>query len=94
MRGSLRYDGFPEFIKVLVGIGFLSEKEHTFLKEPIPWKEATKQLLGATSSSEDDLVWAIMSKTTFKDTDQKTRLVAGLKWGKQRSVLPIIRERF
>ena len=80
VRGSLRYAGFPEFIKVLVDIGFLSEEEQTFLKEPIAWKEATKKILGASSSSEKDLLWAISSKTTFQDTNEKERLVAGLKW--------------
>ena len=82
IRGSLRYAGFPEFIKVLVDIGFLGEEEQSFLKEPIAWKEATKQIIGASSSNEDDLLWSISSKTTFKNTDQKNRLVAGLKWRK------------
>jgi saccharopine dehydrogenase (NADP+, L-glutamate forming) len=52
------------------------------LKEPIAWKEATKKILGASSSSENDLLWAISSKTTFKNTEEKNRLVAGLKWRK------------
>ena len=82
IRGTLRYAGFPEFVKVLVDIGFLSQEEHNFLKEPITWKEATKKILGASSSSDSDLVWAISSKTTFKDTNEKHRLVAGLKWRK------------
>jgi saccharopine dehydrogenase (NADP+, L-glutamate forming) len=78
----LRYQGFPEFVKVLVDIGFLSEDEHSILKEPVVWKEATQKIVGAASSSEDDLVSAISSKTTFKDADEKNRLVAGLKWRK------------
>ena len=82
IRGSLRYAGFPEFIKVLFDIGFLSEEEQNFLKEPIAWKEASKEILGASSSSENDLLSAISSQTTFKNTDEKNRLVAGLKWGK------------
>jgi len=82
IRGSLRYAGFPEFIKVLVDIGFLDEKEQSFLKEPIPWKEATQKILGADSSNENDLLWSISSKTTFKNTEEKNRLVAGLKWRK------------
>ncbi|RVX71923.1 Saccharopine dehydrogenase [NADP(+), L-glutamate-forming] [Exophiala mesophila] len=80
IRGTLRYNGFPEFIKVLVDIGFLDDQEKDFLKEPISWREATTKILGATSSSETDLLWAVSSKTTFKDTDQKNQLVAGLKW--------------
>lgn len=82
IRGTLRYAGFPEFIKVLVDIGFLSEKEQNFLKEPIAWKEATQKIIGASSSSENDLLQAISSKTTFKNIDEKNRLVAGLRWRK------------
>ena len=80
---TLRYGGFPEFVKVLVDTGFLSDKEQSFLKEPIAWKTATQKILGASSSSEEDLSWAISSKTTFKDNDEKYRLMAGLKWSKQ-----------
>jgi saccharopine dehydrogenase (NADP+, L-glutamate forming) len=53
---TLRYEGFPEFVKVLVDIGFLSDEEQSFLKEPITWKEATQKILGASSSSEKDLL--------------------------------------
>ncbi|PMD14759.1 Apo Saccharopine reductase [Hyaloscypha hepaticicola] len=80
IRGTLRYAGFPEFVKVLVDIGFLSDEEQSFLKEKIPWAEATKMILGASSSNEKDLVWAISSKVTFKDTEEQERLLAGLKW--------------
>ncbi|KAJ9411632.1 hypothetical protein DTO045G8_539 [Paecilomyces variotii] len=80
IRGTLRYQGFPEFVKVLVDIGFLSDEEQSFLKEPIAWKEATQKILGATSSTEKDLLWAISSKTAFKDNDEKDRIVTGLKW--------------
>ncbi|KAI9171637.1 Saccharopine dehydrogenase [NADP(+), L-glutamate-forming] [Paramyrothecium foliicola] len=80
VRGTLRYASFPEFIKVLVDMGFLREDEQPFFKESIAWKEATKQLLGASSSSEQDLLAAVSSKTSFKDEDQKKRVVAGLKW--------------
>jgi saccharopine dehydrogenase (NADP+, L-glutamate forming) len=79
---TLRYQGFPEFVKVLVDIGFLSDEEQSFLKETITWKEATQKILGAPSSSEKDLLWAISSKTTFKNNDEKNRLIAGLKWRK------------
>lgn len=80
---TLRYGGFPEFVKVLVDTGFLSEEKQSFLEEPIAWKTATQKILGASSSSEKDLLWAISSKTAFKDNDEKNRLMAGLKWSKQ-----------
>ena len=82
IRGTLRYDGFPEFVKVLVDIGFLSDEEQSFLKEPITWKEATQKILQASSSSEKDLSGAISSKTTFKNSDMENQLMAGLKWSK------------
>lgn len=80
IRGTLRYQGFPEFVKVLVDLGFLSDEEQSFLKEPIPWKEATKKVLNASSSDVKDLEWAIASKSTFKDTEEKKRIVDGLRW--------------
>jgi saccharopine dehydrogenase (NADP+, L-glutamate forming) len=77
---TLRYQGFPEFVKVLVDIGFLSDEEKNFLKEPIAWKEATQKILNATSTSEDDLLKAISSKTSFRDHDEKERVISGLRW--------------
>ncbi|KAG9230328.1 putative Saccharopine dehydrogenase [Amylocarpus encephaloides] len=80
IRGTLRYQGFPEFVRVLVDMGFLSDEAQDYLKEPIPWKEATQKILGASSSTEQDLKWAISSKSTFKDTEEKERIIAGLRW--------------
>lgn len=82
VRGTLRYAGFPEFVKVLVDIGFLRVEEQDFLKQPIPWKEATQKILAANSSNENDLVAAVASKTTFQSADEKEQLVSGLKWRK------------
>lgn len=80
IRGTLRYQGFPEFIKTLVDVGFLSDEEHKSFKEPQPWKEALAQLLGSSSSDEKDLVWAISSKTQFKDNADKERILNGFRW--------------
>ncbi|EHL03571.1 Glyceraldehyde-3-phosphate dehydrogenase-like, C-terminal [Glarea lozoyensis ATCC 20868] len=80
IRGTLRYQGFPEFIKTLVDMGFLKDEPQEFLKQPISWKEATQKILSASSSSEQDLKWAIASSTSFKDTEEKERILAGLRW--------------
>ena len=83
IRGTLRYQGFPEFVRVLVDIGFLSDDEHDFLKpssSPITWADATQKVLNSSSKAESDLVWAISSKTKFSDTAEKERIIAGLKW--------------
>lgn len=79
---TMRYQGFPEFVNVLVDIGFLSVEEQSFLKEPITWKEATQKMLGAASASEDDLLKAISSKPSVRDHTDKERLTSGLKWRK------------
>ena len=78
IRGTLRYQGFPEFIKVLVDIGFLSDDKQDFLSKPIPWAEATQKVLGATSKSQSDLAWAISSKTQFSNTEEKERILQGM----------------
>ena len=80
IRGTLRYQGFPDFVRVLVDMGFLSDEAQAYLKEPISWKEATQKILTATSSSEQDLKWAIFSKAQFKDTEEKERIIAVLRW--------------
>jgi saccharopine dehydrogenase (NADP+, L-glutamate forming) len=80
IRGTLRYQGFPEFIKTLVDMGFLKDEPQDFLKEAIPWKEATQKILGSSTSSEQDLKWAIASSTKFSSTEEKERILAGLRW--------------
>lgn len=80
VRGTLRYQGFPEMIKVLVDIGFLSDEAQDCFNSPIAWKEATQKVLGATSSSEKDLEWAISSKHTFANNEERNRILGGLRW--------------
>ena len=69
IRGTLRYGGFPQFIRVLVDIGFLSDEAADYLdaksSSPLTWAETTAKVVGATSSSQNDLEWAIASKTSF-----------------------------
>ncbi|KAI1753206.1 Apo Saccharopine reductase [Xylaria castorea] len=80
IRGTLRYGGFPEFIKLLVDLGFLSDNENDALKQSISWNEATQKILGASGNSEKDLISAITTKASFKNDEQSERLLAGLRW--------------
>jgi spermidine synthase / saccharopine dehydrogenase (NADP+, L-glutamate-forming) len=52
VRGTLRYQGFPEFIKVISKLGFLDASEKDWLKEGLTWSEVTQKAIGAQSSSE------------------------------------------
>jgi saccharopine dehydrogenase (NADP+, L-glutamate forming) len=76
----MRYTGFPELVKTLVEMGFLDETESATWSSPIAWKEATKTLLGASSSDEATLISAIESKASFKDAEQRRQVLAGIRW--------------
>ncbi|KAI1763036.1 Saccharopine dehydrogenase [Hypoxylon sp. FL1150] len=80
IRGTLRYQGFPQFIRVLVDIGFLDDAESETFKQATTWKEATQQIVGASSSSPSDLESAIVSKATFDSPEEKKRILSGLRW--------------
>ena len=82
IRGTLRYGGFPEYIKCLVDIGFLSEDPKDFLKEgeKRTWRDATARIVGATSDKDDDILWAISSRTKFPNNEEKDRIISGLRW--------------
>ena len=93
VRGTLRYQGFPEFVKTLVDIGFLSEEPRDFLApgSKIAWKDAFAKILGISSSNEEyiafsselmsrDLLGAISSRAKFPSTEEKNRIISGMKW--------------
>ncbi|KAF2012614.1 Saccharopine dehydrogenase [Aaosphaeria arxii CBS 175.79] len=80
VRGTLRYQGFPEYIKALVDIGFLSDAENAALKEKRTWKSATAKIVGAESDKASDIEWAISSRHKFKDNDDKQRILDGFRW--------------
>ncbi|TID30327.1 hypothetical protein CANINC_001114 [Pichia inconspicua] len=80
IRGTLRFQGFPEFVKVLVDLGFLKEDSNEIFTKPIPWNEAFSKYIGASSTSEKDIVSRIDELTKFKDEADRERIIAGLKW--------------
>jgi len=80
IRGTLRYQGNPAFVQTLTDLGMLSEEKHDYLTSSIPWKEAFAKILASSSQSENDLVSAVDSKAKFGSTEEKDRIVAGLRW--------------
>lgn len=80
IRGTLRYQGFPEFVKVLVDLGFLKEDASELFAAAAPWNEVFAKYIGAALSSEKDLVAKIDSLTKFKDAADRERILSGLKW--------------
>lgn len=81
IRGTLRYSGNPAIVQVLNELGFLSQQQDDLLKSGSTiWRDATAKVLGASSSSEKDLLAAIDSKAKFANADEKERVIAGLRW--------------
>ena len=55
IRGTLRYQGFPQFVKVLVSLGFLNEDSVDYLDPKaasISWKALMAKLLGCPAEQE------------------------------------------
>ncbi|QLQ81264.1 hypothetical protein HG537_0F00250 [Torulaspora globosa] len=80
IRGTLRYQGFPEFVKVLVDIGLLRDEETEIFSKPIPWNEALQKWLGSKSKSKADLIASIDSKTSWKSDEDRERILSGFLW--------------
>lgn len=80
IRGTLRYQGNPAFVQTLRDLGLLSEEERDYLKTPTSWKQAFAKIVGSTGMTEKDLTWAVSSKAKFSTTEEKDRIVAGLRW--------------
>lgn len=83
VRGTLRYQGFPEFIRALVKLGWLDQTEKEWLKESITWKQITKILIGANAQdnlTEAAIVERVKAKAEFPDAAEAERIVSGLRW--------------
>ena len=52
VRGTLRYQGFPEFIKALVDLGWLDATVKEWLTGDLTWAEVTQKAIGASTASE------------------------------------------
>jgi spermidine synthase / saccharopine dehydrogenase (NADP+, L-glutamate-forming) len=52
VRGTLRYQGFPEFIKALVELGWLDAGEKPWLKEGLTWAEVMQKAIEANEATE------------------------------------------
>ncbi|KAF8920865.1 saccharopine dehydrogenase [Mucidula mucida] len=67
VRGTLRYQGFPEFIKCLVDLG-------------LTWAEVMQKTIGADAATESTLTARIKALCQFPDESEATRIISGLKW--------------
>ncbi|KAH6570512.1 hypothetical protein BASA50_010655 [Batrachochytrium salamandrivorans] len=82
LRGTLRYQGFPMFIKALVSLGFLSDAKVDCLSadaSDVSWNAVLATALGTTDVSESNLTQLILAKTGLQGENAR-RVLHGLKW--------------
>ncbi|KAG0377676.1 saccharopine dehydrogenase (NADP+, L-glutamate-forming) [Mortierella sp. AD032] len=93
LRGTLRYAGFPQFVKTLVDIGFLDDSSQDILAadaSEIAWNDVVAKRLGSSSNAEADLVELIKEKSSIKG-DEIERIIKGMKWLGMFSTTPVTR---
>ncbi|SCU92551.1 LAME_0F00452g1_1 [Lachancea meyersii CBS 8951] len=80
IRGTLRFQGFPEFVKVLVDVGMLKDETSEIFQKPIAWNEALCQYWGSKSASKGDLIASIDAKTKWVTEEDRERILNGFGW--------------
>ncbi|KAI0738367.1 hypothetical protein C8Q80DRAFT_1061811, partial [Daedaleopsis nitida] len=80
VRGTLRYQGFPAFIKAVRALGWMNMEKKAWLKEGMTWSEVFQQSIGAADASESTLVAKAKEICQFPDEGESRRIISGLKW--------------
>ncbi|PPQ98764.1 hypothetical protein CVT26_014347 [Gymnopilus dilepis] len=80
IRGTMRYQGFPEFVKALVQLGWLDATEKDWIESGLTWAQATQKATGAASADESTLVQRIKEICKFPSEAEANRIISGLKW--------------
>ncbi|KAH9474985.1 Saccharopine dehydrogenase [NADP(+), L-glutamate-forming] [Psilocybe cubensis] len=80
VRGTLRYQGFPEFVKALVNLGWMDAEKKEWLVEGLTWAQATQKATAATDAEESTLVARINELCAFPNEAESNRIISGLRW--------------
>ncbi|KAJ3830436.1 saccharopine dehydrogenase [Lentinula raphanica] len=80
IRGTLRYQGFPEFIKALVEVGWLNGEGQEWLKEGLTWIQVSGKMLGVEGADEATLITKIKTLCAFPSESEATRIISGFRW--------------
>lgn len=80
IRGTLRFQGFPQFVKALVDMGMLKEETSDIWTQPTPWNDALHQYLGSKSNSKEDLINKIDILTKWESPEDRERILNGIAW--------------
>ncbi|KZW03319.1 hypothetical protein EXIGLDRAFT_636498, partial [Exidia glandulosa HHB12029] len=80
VRGTLRYQGFPEFVRALVKMGYMDAAAKTWLTDKLTWAEVTQKATGAADATYATLSAKIEELCQFPSPAEKERILSGLKW--------------
>ncbi|KAK2467601.1 hypothetical protein APHAL10511_000456 [Amanita phalloides] len=80
VRGTLRYQGFPEFIKALVDLGWLNAEIQPWLNSSLTWADVMKKTIEASDAREETLASRVKEICKFPNESESTRIISGLKW--------------
>ncbi|KAF5380062.1 hypothetical protein D9615_006114 [Tricholomella constricta] len=80
VRGTLRYQGFPEFISALVKLGWLDQNEKEWLVDNLSWAQVMQKAVGAADAEESTLVARVKELCAFPSESEATRIISGLRW--------------
>ncbi|KAI9285765.1 saccharopine dehydrogenase [Umbelopsis sp. AD052] len=83
LRGTLRYDGFPEFVKALVDLGFLDDSEQAHLASSasdITWKAVVAKAAGSSAKDDATLANDIVAKANLANSPRKDAILEGMRW--------------
>jgi len=80
IRGTLRYQGFPEFIAALVKLDWLNSEPKAWLVDGMQWKEVMQKACGANDSNEANLIARVKQICNFSSESESQRIISGLRW--------------
>ncbi|KAI8983224.1 saccharopine dehydrogenase [Trametes punicea] len=80
VRGSLRYQGFPEFVKALGKLGLLDTERKPWLREGLTWADITQRATAAPDATQSCLMARVKELCQFSSEDESRRILSGLKW--------------
>ncbi|EPE35902.1 Glyceraldehyde-3-phosphate dehydrogenase-like, C-terminal [Glarea lozoyensis ATCC 20868] len=80
IRGSLRYEGNPAFVKALMDLGWLDTEKKSWLKDGLTWAEILQKITDAEALSENSLTSRIKEICKFTSEAESERIISGLRW--------------
>lgn len=80
VRGSLRYEGNPAFVKALIDLGWLDTTEKDWLKDGITWAEIWQKMIRPEKLDESSIIARIKTVCKFPSEAEAERITSGLHW--------------